>query len=265
MSEINDLLHNKINKLKGILHDKKVIVAFSGGSDSLILSQLAKKYAKDLVLAIVTGPNIPIDEIDRAKDFAKVIDSPLYILEYDPLSSSSFYNNTPLRCYACKRLMFKKLNELKMDLKYDMIVDGTNKSDMNEDRPGLKALEEFGIISPFALSGISKKEVLLIGEELGLSSWLVPSNTCYATRIMDGLKITEELLNIIRQAELKIREICGVKLVRARIHTNLHCRIEVYPEEIHKLIQQDVRELLIKELSRIGLKYISVDLKGYRK
>ena len=257
-------LSNKLNRfIKSIKH-KKIVVAVSGGTDSLVLSKLVKKYAKEFVLAIVVGPNIPLEEINRAKAFANYLSVKIYILTYDPLSLPALRKNTDKRCYACKREMFRKLTKLKEELGYDMVIDGTKKTDLSEFRPGLKALKEFNIVSPFALSGITKADVLAIGKELKLDKWLMPSNTCYATRIMDNQEITIELLNRIREAEQIIRNITGLTLVRARMHVNNLCRIEVNPEHISKVSQDTIRTRLVKELSKIGIKYISLDLKGYK-
>ncbi len=265
LNMLNDELHKKLNKFKGIICDKKVVVALSGGTDSLVLSKLVSMYAKETTLAMIVGPNIPDDEIDRAKQFAEYLGLHLRTISYNPLSLESFSSNGRLRCYVCKKLMFEKLTELKNELNYDIIVDGTNKSDLNEIRPGLKALHEFNIVSPFAMSEITKNDVLELGKYLGLESWLVPSNTCYATRIIPPLEITEELLNVVRRAEHSIRKISNIKLVRARIHSNMLCRIEVLPEDIELLSREDIRPQIVDALHNLGLKYITLDLFGYKK
>lgn len=84
---------------------------------------------------------------------------------------------------------------------YDTIIDGTNASDDDGERPGMKALAEENILSPLRLCGMTKEEIRRRSENAGLFTWNKPAYACLATRIPTGEKITVQKLTAVEQSE----------------------------------------------------------------
>jgi uncharacterized protein len=101
-----------------------------------------------------------------------------------------------------------------------------------------------------------------LSRALGLTTWDKPSFACLASRFPYGEEITDEALRMIDEAESFLLGL-GFKQVRVRHYLNL-ARIEVYREEMGRLMENAVRERVIKRLKEIGYKYITLDLQGFR-
>ena len=104
------------------------------------------------------------------------------------------------------------------------MIDGTNFDDLNSHRPGIKALEELEIISPFAKFGITKKEIREYAKECGIEIYDKPSTPCLATRFPYNTKLTKQNLQMTEQGEVILKKY-GYKNCRFRIHGNI-ARIE---------------------------------------
>ena len=55
------------------------------------------------------------------------------------------------------------------------VADGSNIDDEGDYRPGMKAIAELGIKSPFREVGLTKEEVRLLSREFELFTWNKPS------------------------------------------------------------------------------------------
>jgi uncharacterized protein len=55
----------------------------------------------------------------------------------------------------------------------------------------------------------------------------------------------------------------GFKQVRVRHYQNL-ARIEIYQEEMGRLMDGSLREKIVSYLKGIGYKYVTLDLQGFR-
>ena len=97
---------------------------------------------------------------------------------------------------------------------------------------------------------------------MGLPTWDKPSFACLASRFVYGEAISEKKLGMVDRAEQLLLDL-GFKQVRVRIHGNI-ARIEVMPEEIAKLTEENVRNEVYKTLKDIGFDYVTMDLAGYR-
>ena len=85
-----------------------------------------------------------------------------------------------------------------------MLLDGTNASDDIADRPGWKALQEEGVLSPLRLCGLKKADVRRLSEKAGLFTASKPAYACLATRIPCGETITREKLAKVEAAESEL-------------------------------------------------------------
>lgn len=238
-----------------------VLVAYSGGVDSTLLLKIAKDVLRDKVIAITAKSPIFFKEETRyAKKMAEEIGVRHRIIETPQLNDSLFTSNPPERCYYCKRLLFSQLIKIAEEERLNYVVDGVNRDDIREHRPGLKANKELGIRSPLKEAGLTKKEIREISRRLELPTHNRPSQSCLATRFPYGIKITPENLSQIEQLENFLKRM-GFSQVRIRHHTPI-ARIEILPQDFNRILK--FREEIIKKFKRAGYVYITLDLEGYR-
>jgi len=252
----------KYKKLTYILKNMgSVAVAFSGGVDSSLMIYVAHKILKDRAKAYtINTPYIANWELNEAKEFCSNYKIPLQILEL-PIDKS-LLNNPENRCYLCKTILFKKLKEITRQDGYNFVVDGTNFDDQNDFRPGLKALEELEIRSPFMEAEIVKKEIRDFSKHWGLSTWDKPAYACLLTRIPHNNAVNPNDLRRIELAEKFLMD-SGFRAVRVRSHKNL-ARIEVNQEDIPKLANISLSKKITEKLKQLGFVYVTLDMEGYR-
>jgi uncharacterized protein len=253
---------SKSEKLNNILKElDSAIIAFSGGVDSSFLLYRAHKINKSRFIAVtIKTPYIPEREITEATEFTKKYRIKHSILE---VKFPEVIRHNPVeRCYLCKQTLFKQIFEFAEKHSYKHILDGSNSDDSGEFRPGMKALKEMGIRSPLLESGITKNEVREMLHKEGLSIWDKPAMACILTRIPYNTEIKPEMLRMIEEAETILFE-KGYPGTRVRVHNDV-ARIECLPGYLEKIIHNPEREQIIAKLKKIGFRYISLDMEGYR-
>ncbi len=177
-----------------------VLVAFSGGVDSSVLAAVAFHVLKGQAVAATVKSELQSeDDLTNAVTIAKEIGIEHKVLDFQALDVEDIRENRPLRCYLCKRAMAERLTEEAKRQSIAVVVDGTNASDKEEDRPGMKALFEFEIRMPLRELGITKSGVRELARVLGLSNSDRPSRSCLATRIEGSLD--PERLDRVEMAE----------------------------------------------------------------
>lgn len=175
----------------------KAALAFSGGVDSAYLLYIARQLGCDVRPYFLRSPFQPEFEMADAKKLAP----DLMVLELDILSLPQVSDNPKDRCYFCKKAMFTRLKEQASADGYPVILDGTNASDQFDDRPGMRALQELGVLSPLRLCGLTKDEIRCRSREVGLFTWDKAAYACLATRIPAGTSIDWDTLRRIESAE----------------------------------------------------------------
>lgn len=240
----------------------KVAVAFSGGVDSTFLLKTAKEtLGEDNVLAVTAiAPYIPKWEIDEAKKYTKIL-SVSHEFIYMNIEEN-IENNPENRCYLCKKNIFKSIKYKAAELGYNKVIDGTNYDDLDDYRPGLKALEELEILSPMSECKLAKKDIRDLSKDMKLKTWNKPAYACLLTRIPNDTKVTKEELEKIEKAEKFLFSI-GLYSIRVRSHKDL-ARIELGEKEKEILKDGNALNLISKELKDIGYKYVTVDIDGYK-
>ena len=242
-----DRIKRYIEKFEG----EKVAVSYSGGVDSSLVAYAAKEIADALTIKSEFVPDYVIDE---AKEFAEKFGMRHKILNIS-LLDDEMMNNPTNRCYLCKKRIIEEIK----DLGYNVIMDGTNADDLGEERPGLKAKEEEGVVSPLTDLGLSKREVRKIMADVDEKVARKPSESCLATRVPFNSEMTLERLKRIEKAEELIRSI-GLSSIRVRDHFPV-ARIEVPRDDFDKVLGADD---LVSELKRLGYKFVTMDIEGYR-
>lgn len=245
----------KIDDLKAFFKDKKVIIAFSGGADSTLLAFVAKNEAKDALAVTVDNGVMPAEFIQKAEQIAEKIGIKHHTIINDFLKDSKFKTNSSNRCYICKNKIYQKLEEMASNYHYDFIVDGTNITDLFEDRPGIMVNIEKNIKTPLVNIGFTDKNVRTILQDMNVE--YNPSTTCLATRIPTGQTITTSKINRIRYAENIISNLTGLDVVRVRDNDGI-ALIEV--KNVSKLLDKELLNYLVSEFKAVGFKKVTMNI-----
>jgi uncharacterized protein len=261
-------LNHKLEELKHFIKEKGkdgLVIAFSGGVDSSTLAAVSHEVLGERAVAVIAqSPTYTSEELRDAKKIAKDIGIKLYVVETNELENPDFSRNPENRCYFCKKELLVSLIGFANKLGFKAVFEGTNFSDLNDHRPGFKAVQEVkGVFSPWMVNGFSKGEIRAVAKQMGLSVHDKPALACLASRIPFNEKITAEKLSRIDKAEQAVTALTGVKQVRVRDHNGL-ARIEVAKAERALFCSVDVLDRVAQDLKGLGFKYVTFDLEGYR-
>lgn len=221
-----------------------VTVAVSGGVDSAVLLYLAKQYADRIYACFVKSELQPEFELRDAFAVCGFLDIPLKVIDVSVLSENEIISNPKDRCYYCKKKIFSEICSFSKS-NNSLVIEGTNADDDIDDRPGFKAINELGVLSPLRLCGITKKDVREIASSAGIPVSQKPSYACLATRIPTGTKITKDILSITDRAESRLFEM-GFSDFRVR-YDNGNALLELTKEDRLKyLSNRDEIDLILK-------------------
>ncbi|MGP8154743.1 MAG: ATP-dependent sacrificial sulfur transferase LarE [Smithella sp.] len=237
------------------------IVSLSGGLDSYFLLMAASDALGEKVMAVtVSTPYMPKQEIMDAVEIAKEIGVKHKLLEL-PLMDKIKHNPED-RCYLCKHYLFSVLKEIAKKEGMQFVMDGTNTDDIHDYRPGIRALKELKIVSPFLNQGWAKKDIRNAAKKRGLGNWNKQPGACLLSRMPYGYEITIHELEMIEKAEQYLTGM-GFDFVRVRSYGNL-ARIEVSPEDRKRFFSESVLDEVSSALREIGYLFVTMDLGGYR-
>jgi len=258
-------LQEKYNSLRQILKKLgKVIVAYSGGVDSTFLLKVACDTlgAENVSACIAKGPALPDSQYARAIETAKDIGVKVETVEPNEFADEKFTANKPDRCFHCKSHLYRILIDIAGQKDFKYVICGCNFDDKDDFRPGNRAAEVFDVHCPLMDAELTKQDIRKLSKDLRLPTPDIPASPCLASRISYGLKITQQRLKQIEQAEEFLRTF-GLVEFRVRHHDCL-ARIEVYPENIEKITTEPARSAIVERLKSLGFKFVTVDLQGFR-
>ena len=264
-------IYNKINKLDDILRSYgPALVAFSGGLDSSFLLWRAALINPGKILALTLDSLFmsPADRLDLSLVLenlrAKGIDFQHKVLTFDSLSWPEVSENSPQRCYFCKKKLAAIWKKEALASGLELVFEGGQKDDEKAHRPGKRAILEEGLKSPLAEASFTKEDIRKAGERFGLWGFERPSQACLASRVPFGEHLSAELLNKIYQTE-EILIAHGFKGARARSAGSM-LRLELLPEQMERVAggEVDFWQQLPHLLASLGWSFITLDLKGYQ-
>ncbi len=238
-------------------------VAFSGGVDSTFLAAVAREQLGDRSLAVTAlSPTYPEHEQTDAVHIASHLGIRHVSIVSNELDIDGFAGNPADRCYFCKAELFERVREVAAANGLEAIADGSNADDLDDYRPGRRAVMEAGVLSPLLDAGLTKQEIRLLSERMGLETADKPAFACLASRFPYGERITEDKLRAVDRAEGVLRG-AGFRQVRVRHHGDV-ARIEVDPDSISRLLDPSLRASVVQGVHDAGFTYVALDLAGYR-
>ncbi len=214
----------------------RLALAFSGGVDSAYLLYAAMAAGADVTAYYVNSAFQPAFELRDAQRLARELGAKLRVLEIDVLSDDALIKNPADRCYSCKKRIFTAIAQAAREDGYPLLIDGTNASDNDADRPGIRALRELSVRSPLRECGVAKAQVRQMSRQAGLFTWDKPANACLATRIPAGEAITAEKLKKTEQAE-EFLKLLGFFDFRVRLMGE-NAKIQVRQEQLLLLMEK---------------------------
>jgi pyridinium-3,5-biscarboxylic acid mononucleotide sulfurtransferase len=242
----------------------RVILGYSGGVDSSLLAVVSREVlGDDRFLAVIgRSASYPAVQADAALELAAQFDIPVFELETNELQDPRYLSNSTDRCYYCKSELWTRLFQLKTELGFDTIIDGTNADDAAEHRPGMRAGAEHRVRSPLLELGWTKRQVRHAAEKLAIPIWDAPAAPCLSSRVLYGLQITPERLRQVEQGEEYLRRLGVQGDLRVR-HLGETARLEVIPSQMDILHRQ--WDSIILVFAGLGFVGVELDPQGYRR
>lgn len=256
---------NKIEKLINWFDGKnKAMIALSGGVDSAIVAYAAfKKLGNQAIAVTADYKTLSKDELNSAKKICSEIGIEQIIINYNELENEKFVVNDNKRCFYCRDELSENLLVLAKKLQVSTIVDGTQLDDLGDYRPGIDALRSNGIQSPLVETEFTKNQVREEAKKIGLSVFDRPSNSCLASRIPWGQRVTAERLARIEVAESFVKQILDVNQVRVRDFDGT-AKIEIEKNDLKQFSDETKLNEITNKLTQIGFKSVLVDPEGYK-
>jgi uncharacterized protein len=241
----------------------RVLIAFSGGVDSSYLAYAAHRVLGEDALAVTAeSPSYPASHRSMAERIAREFGIPHRFVATQELSNPSYRVNAPDRCYHCKTELFDVLGALREEMGFDAVAYGMNVDDTGDFRPGHRAANERGVLSPFLDVNLAKAEIRQLSREAGLPTAELPASACLSSRLPYGTEVTPERLLQVERGEERLRAM-GFRQVRLRHHGQM-ARVEIATDELARALEPEMALAIVSAIKPLGFRWVSLDLEGYR-
>jgi uncharacterized protein len=242
---------------------KSVLVAFSGGVDSSYVALIAtQELGPKAVCVQGISPSVAETEREMAETIARNFGFKYFKIQTEELENPDYQANPTNRCYFCKTELYGKLTSFAKERGIEFILDGSNTDDVSDYRPGRQAAEEKQVRSLLIETDLNKAEIRELSRKQKLPTWDKPSSPCLSSRIAYGIPVSIERLGKIERGEKILRDL-GFKEFRVRFHDEL-VRLEIAPEEMERALPKQMIDRLANSFRRLGFRYVTLDLHGYR-
>jgi len=257
-------LPDKEQQLFGILRGmRRVIVAFSGGTDSAYLAWAANRTLGPNAIAITAdSASLPDSHKRDAEAFARrfgIVHEYVKTREFD---NPEYTRNGPDRCFHCKDELFTRLAEVGRERGYEHIVYGVNVDDLGDYRPGQAAARQHLVAAPLADAGLTKAEIRELSRLADLPTWDRPAAACLSSRIPYGTAVTIDNVKTVETGEEQLKAL-GFRQFRVRFHGDV-VRIEIAREEMARALTLNMARRFTELFRGLGFRYVTLDLEGYR-
>lgn len=241
-----------------------VAVAFSGGIDSTVVAKAAALALGARAIAVTSdSPSVPRSELATARELAAIIGIRHEIVNTAEFENPDYLKNDGARCFHCKDELYSRIEAILPSLGVPIVASGANLDDRGDYRPGLTAAAEHGVRHPLQEAGFTKADVRALAKHWNLPTWDKPAAPCLSSRLAPGLAVTPERTRRVEEAEAFLHGL-GLRECRVRYHEGDLARIEVPVPELSRFASAEVREGLTREFRRLGFKFVSLDLDGFR-
>ena len=261
---MTDTIHGKQEQLFSILRSMdRVLVAYSGGTDSAYLAWAANRVLGADALAVTAdSASIPESHKRDAEAFVKRYGIRHQYIETNEFDNPDYVRNDLNRCFHCKDELFSQLSETGRALGFDNITYGVNVDDTKDFRPGHRAAKEHGVRAPLLEAGLTKADIRELSQREGLPTWDRPAAACLSSRIPYGTTVTKEKVKLVEKGEEALKSL-GFEIYRVRYHGEL-VRIEIGPNELAQALDIKMAKKMTDIFKSLGFQYVTLDLEGYR-
>ncbi len=234
-------------------HDR-LAIAVSGGVDSMTLAHVAHRFSRARVTMYhAAGPAVPAAAGERVRAHAECHGWTLQLLDAGEYADARYRANPVDRCYYCKSNLYARIRAMTAD----PIASGTNRDDLADFRPGLRAAAEAGVVHPYVDAGIDKPAVYALAAALGLDDLeRLPAQPCLASRVETGIAIAAADLAFVDAVETELARRLGAETVlRCRV---THAGVVIELGDPHDVAADVAQEVGRRACSAQGRAFVGV-------
>ena len=249
--------------LQQLAGTSSLIVALSGGADSVYLAWAAQQALGDRALSVTAlSPSFSAHDRAAVESFVREFRVHHEFVETHEMDNPAYRANAADRCFFCKDELFSVLDDIARKRGFSATAYGVNADDTLDFRPGHRAAKEHRVLAPLLDAGLRKSEIRSLSQRAGLPTWNRPASACLASRLPYGTEVTPERLTLVERGEAALRDL-GFRQFRVRLHDKL-ARVEIAPDEMPRALSPEMARAISAHLKEAGFTYVALDLEGYR-
>jgi len=254
------MVESLLSTTKAWFHNVEgALIAFSGGVDSALVLYLSKEYLGAKAVGVIAdSPSLKRSDLQLAKQFCDDYGIRLRVIKTKELDNSDYASNPANRCFFCKDTLYETMTDLAEEYPGYLLLNGTNRDDHGDYRPGLLAAKEHQVHAPLSDCGLGKEEVRLLARHFKLPLWNKPASPCLSSRIPYGQAVSAEKLSQIEAAESYLAHL-GFNEARVR-HYGSEAKVEVPVKDLARLTEYEME--ITDQLQQLGFESVVMDREG---